>query len=308
MKGVMHHKMKIVQDPDCIWMQAGVVPKKQCRYDYACASCPYDKAMVRIAERNRKLRARGQPRQGRGGRIVHWKEKMRAYPSGRRPCLYSMKGKIQHRNCINDYRCGNCEFDQFFDDQHLVHAVIKPIETIDVHGFRIPQGYYLHPGHAWVKVEEDAEVRVGLDDFAARMLGPLDAIAAPLIGKPVYQGEKSIQLRRGARKAVLAAPISGVVTAVNQQMIFEGRHRPLRPYTDGWVMQIHAENLRDNLKTLMIGNEAASFLSEEIDSLYHVIEEECGFLAADGGQLGRDIYGNLPESSWDNLVRRFLDR
>ena len=308
MKGVMSHKMRTVQNPDCIWMQAGVVQKKQCQHDYACASCHYDKAMVRIAERNRKHRQMGLARKGRGGRIVHWKEKMRAHPPGKRPCLHSMKGKIQYRNCMNDYHCGNCEFDQYFDDQHLVHAVIKPIGAIDIHGFKIPQGYYLHPGHAWVKVEENAEVRVGLDDFSARMLGPLDEITAPLIGKSVCQGEKSIHLRRGARTAAVAVPVSGVVTAVNQQMIIEGHHRPLRPYTDGWVMQIHTENLRDSLKSLMIGSESVSFLSEEIDTLYQVIEEECGFLAADGGQLGDDIYGNLPESSWDSLILRFLDR
>ena len=46
---------------------------------------------------------------------------------------------------------------------------------------------------------------------------------------------------------------------------------------------------------------------EEINSLYQVIEEEVGPLAADGGYLGDDIYGNLPPTSWQKLTRIFLN-
>ena len=37
-----------VNHPPCIWMQAGVVPKKFCRLDYQWAACAYDRAMRRI--------------------------------------------------------------------------------------------------------------------------------------------------------------------------------------------------------------------------------------------------------------------
>jgi len=56
----------------------------------------------------------------------------------------------------------------------------------------------------------------------------------------------------------------------------------------------------------MIGDQAGEYLDEEINSLYRVIEEEAGPLAADGGYLGDDIYGNLPQTSWQKLTRIFL--
>lgn len=56
----------------------------------------------------------------------------------------------------------------------------------------------------------------------------------------------------------------------------------------------------------MIGRETKDFYKEEIDRLYQVIEDEAGPLAADGGQLGTDIYGNIPQVGWNRLVRRFL--
>ena len=49
------------------------------------------------------------------------------------------------------------------------------------------------------------------------------------------------------------------------------------------------------------------YSDEEINSLYQVIEEEVGPLAADGGYLGDDIYGNLPQTSWQKLTRMFLN-
>ena len=79
----------------------------------------------------------------------------------------------------------------------MVHAVVKPVSTLDIHGFKIPQGYYLHRGHAWVKIEEDREVRVGMDDFALRLLGPPDAIVSPWWARATTRNKAQITLNRG---------------------------------------------------------------------------------------------------------------
>jgi hypothetical protein len=43
----------------CIWMQAGVVPKKFCWIDFQCAACAYDRAMQRVASENLHLKENG---------------------------------------------------------------------------------------------------------------------------------------------------------------------------------------------------------------------------------------------------------
>ena len=45
---------------------------------------------------------------------------------------------------------------------------------------------------------------------------------------------------------------------------------------------------------------------ENDEALYRAIEETAGPLAADGGELGRDIYGAMPELGWERLAERFL--
>ena len=290
----------------CIWMQAGVVRLKNCQIDYRCEACRFDRAMRLTARENSRMRQQGERLSGKSGQIVYWKDRLRELPPSKQPCLHHMKRRIDFRTCTHDYQCGNCEFDQYFSDQYMVHAVVRPVNVLNVKGFKLPHGYYLHRGHAWAKIEEGSTVRVGLDDFALRMLGPLDRVEAPLMGKQVEQGRDDILLSRDTNTARVQSPISGVVTDINPELRETGKLANQDPYTDGWVMRLHSHNLRQDLKTLMIGDQASQYLDGEIDRLYEVIEEEVGPLAADGGYLGNDIYGNLPPNSWEKLTRLFL--
>ena len=290
----------------CIWMQAGVVRHKFCDIDYQCEACRFDRALRRTARENSRLRQLGEIPQGKSGRIVYWKDRLRELAAWKQPCLHHMKGRIDFRACTHDYQCGNCEFDQYFSDQYTVHAVVRPVDVLDIKGFKIPHGYYLHRGHTWVKIEEGSTVRVGLDDFALRLLGPLDRVDAPLMGKEVKQDRDDILLSRSLNTARVQSPISGVVTDINPELREKGCLANQDPYTQGWVMRLHSQNLRQDIKNLMIGEQASQYLDGEIDRLYEVIEEEAGPLAADGGYLGDDIFGNLPETSWQKLTRQFL--
>ena len=291
----------------CIWMQAGVVRRKYCEIDYHCEACRFDRALRRTARENSQLRQQGGIPQGKSGRIVYWKDRLRDLPAWKQPCLHHMKGRIDFRACTHDYQCGNCEFDQYFSDQYTVHAVVRPVDVLDVKGFKLPHGYYLHRGHTWVKIEEGSTVRIGLDDFALRLLGPLDRVEAPLMGKQVEQDRDDILLSRSSNTARVQSPISGVVTDINPELREKGNLANQDPYTRGWVMRLHSDNLRRDLKNLMIGEQAGEYLDDEIDRLYRVIEEEAGPLAADGGYLGDDIFGNLPKTSWQKLTRLFLN-
>jgi len=172
-------------------------------------------------------------------------------------------------------------------------------------GYKSPQGFYLHRGHTWIKIEEGGEARIGLDDFALRLLGPLDGVEAPLVGKELKQDRADIEMKRGAHTAKVLSPINGVVTAVNADLRDRGLTNS-NPYSDGWIARIHSNSLRKDLKNLMIGNETGEFLRGEVDRLYQEIEQAAGPLSADGGQLGDDIFGNLPQIGWQRLTGLFL--
>ena len=292
--------------PACIWEQAGVVRHKHCRHDYHCLSCPYDKALQRVAAENRQ--ARPQERGSGSGKaaIRHWKERLLRLPPPQQPCIHSLKREIEFRPCINRYQCAECEFDHLFEDAYRVHTRISPVEFLDVKGVHLPQGYYLHLGHAWVKTEEQSFVRIGLDDFALRVLGRLEALDTPLMGKTVEQGRVGFTIRRSHRQAAVQAPVSGVVTEINTSLLENPALANEDPYAQGWVMRLHSRSLRHDLKQLLFGPETESFLGREVEELFGVIEEYCGPLAADGGRLGENIADHLPSEAWERLTRTFL--
>ncbi len=291
----------------CIWMQAEVVFRKYCKIDYQCASCRFDRVMMNLADENKKQAQTGKIPIGKKGKIVSWKDKLRDRTVARRPCIHHMKERIEFKTCNHEYHCANCEFDQYFQDQYSVYTVIKPVEVLNIKGFKIPQGYYLHPGHVWIRVEEGDQIRMGMDEFALRLLGPLDSIKAPLIGKEVKQNRTDIEVTRGTNHAKFLSPVSGVVTAVNNRLRDEGSLANKDPYSEGWVMSVHPSNLRPDLKNLMLNTETEDYLGKQVDYLYQIIEETAGPLAADGGDLGNDIYGNLPGLSWEKITRIFLN-
>ncbi|MBW1815711.1 MAG: glycine cleavage system protein H [Deltaproteobacteria bacterium] len=285
-------------DPPCIWSRAGVVTGKACEQGYECTECRFDITMRKAAEEGLDA--------GEGRPIVPWQDKLRRLPQWKRPCIHHMKERIAFRACNRDYECGSCEFDQFFQDQFTVHAAVTPVDAMNIYGFRVPQGYYVHRGHAWVRIEDGGTVRVGLDEFALRLMGPPDRIEAPLMGKTVEQGRPHIRIERGDKQATVVSPVSGVVTAINTEVRESGRLANDDPFAGGWVMTVLAQDLRHDLRNLMINKETEEFMQGQVARLYETIEETAGPLAADGGELGKDIYGAMPELGWERLAERFL--
>jgi glycine cleavage system H protein len=81
--------------------------------------------------------------------------------------------------------------------------------------FSVPEGVLLHPGHTWARCAADGLVEVGLDDFASRMLGPVEELSLPGPGALVSQGLPAAVARDGGRSVGLVAPLDGVVAEVN---------------------------------------------------------------------------------------------
>ncbi len=303
--------LRLVQEndsnsPACIWEQAGVVNKKECFQEYNCPPCRFDRAMRHVCKENEILKSQGIMPSGKKGTFVFWKDKLKKQPMAKQPCIHHMKGRIGFRTCHRDYNCPKCEFDQYFNDQYTVYTVVKPVDFLDISGVKLPTGYYLHPGHTWVKIENNNEVRIGIDDFALRVLGPFDRIEAPLVGKEITQNGDGINVFRSGHQAAFASPVNGVVTALNPALRQQGNLASKDPYTDGWVMMVHCRSLRTDLKKLMFMEETRGYTSHEVDRLYEILEEETGLMAADGGSLGTDIFGNAPGLKWDSLVNSFL--
>ena len=275
----------------CLWMQAGVVKFKGCDNFYDCTSCKYDHAMEQKVTK---------------GKQISWQEAMKRRPDLDRVCRHTLTGRIEKRMCAYDYECGKCDFDQYFEDVWTTKAKTFPTEMQQVKGFDVPMGYYFHNGHAWARIESGGYIRIGLDDFALKVLGEADALDLPLIGKELDQSKAGWGLKRKDNLADVLSPVDGVIMEVNSKVRENPKLANNEPYGDGWLFMVRTPDVKSAMNKLMVDQDSLSWINDEVSQLETMIEEVAGPLAADGGYLADDIYGNLPDLGWKNLTQKFL--
>ncbi len=287
------NKMELNGENQCIWMKAGVVNFKLCDNAYDCLSCPFDKAMSRAVKKD-------------SAKVISWREAMRERPYAQRECRHMLTGRVEHRLCSNAYRCDVCEFDQSLDENDLNAAPAAP-SIRNIAGFRMADGYHYHRGHSWARVEHGGFVRIGADDFTLKLLGSPDAVRLPKLGSHVEQTEVGWSIEREHKTAEMLAPLNGVVVAANHRVLNQPETAKNDPYGSGWLLVVEPKRLRPNLKNLLFEREATVWLGDEAKRLDDIVMETYGMsMAATGGEIVDDIYGNLPNVKWERLVHEFL--
>jgi glycine cleavage system H lipoate-binding protein len=86
--------------------------------------------------------------------------------------------------------------------------------TIDV-----PKGLYFDKTHTWAFMEQDGNVRIGIDDFLQHITGKLTKIKMKQAGEVVRKGEAIMTIIQDGKQLNLYAPISGTILEQNHSLI-----------------------------------------------------------------------------------------
>ena len=173
--------------------------------------------------------------------------------------------------------------DHFFSKPVTVSSVSAPargearppVPSL-VGGFRLPENISYHPGHTWALAESPTLVRVGMDDFAGKLLGKVDSVELPARGTWVRQGQKFAKVTRGGKTVQLVSPVEGSVTDVNPEPIGKD------VYGDGWLVSVQAPDKATCFRNLLSGK-VAKWWMEEAASRFSPA------FAQDGGQAVDDF-------------------
>src|SRR5512141_982448 len=150
-------------------------------------------------------------------------------------CYWMQGGLVDYKLCDRDFDCEHCPFDQVFHgqvtktaSQPSTFAAAGPFEPdwarrvrqsrkdgTGIQGCEVAGALFYHPAHAWVRIEDGGCVRVGLDDFAVRILGRPYLVTLPEPGSALRAGEGCWQFTHQAGVSVLVAPVSGRVKEIN---------------------------------------------------------------------------------------------
>ncbi|HXE91061.1 MAG TPA: glycine cleavage system protein H [Terriglobales bacterium] len=175
-----------------------------------------------------------------------------------------------------------------------------------VNGFFLPENLRYHPGHAWALSEGPQLVRVGLDDFAARLTGKLDRLTLPQRGQWLRQGEKTWTLHRDGAAVDMVSPIEGEVTDVNPALLLDPDLARRDPYGEGWLLTVKAPDARTSFRNLLGGSLARFWMEDSARRLQRHVPEALGAVAQDGGVALADLTTHMPDAQWTRLAREFF--
>ena len=275
----------------CIWMGSGAVKSKNCNNFYNCITCSYDLGMNKRVDK---------------GKQISWQDAMRRKPGLERICRHSLTNRIAKRACAYDYECSSCDFDQFFEDIWTTKAGGLSCEVQMVKGFEVPAGHYFHAGHTWARIESGGHIRIGIDDFALKLFGSADSFELPLKGKELDQDRAGWVINRDGKSADVLSPVDGVIVDINYNVGENPGLANTEPYGSGWLFMVHTPDIKGAFKNLMDENSYLNWMNSEIVVLEAMIADVAGPSASDDGYMKQDIYRNMPELGWENLVNSFL--
>ena len=176
--------------------------------------------------------------------------------------------------------------------------------------FSVPDGFAFHQGHAWAAAADagGGDVKVGLDDFAARLLGAPDGLELPGVGAALLEGARAWTVRAGGRELPMLSPVEGEVVAVNPAALATPRLAAEDPYGRGWLLQVRVRDRAGWRHNLLSGTLARSWMRLAADRLRELLPQGLGLgeTMADGGAPVRGFGRALNESQWEAVERDFF--
>lgn len=174
--------------------------------------------------------------------------------------------------------------------------------------FAIPGGVLISGGHCWVSVAEDGGARVGLDDFARKVIGKIDGLELPNVGMTVQVGQPLFTVTQGGRRVVFHAPLSGRVTQVNRNLEEGLEELAITPYHANWVCQIEGDHLDVEMPALKIGQSAVALFQQDIERFLAFMRNEGGGEGTTSEAVCVGALGRLSADAWDRAAKEFFGR
>lgn len=92
--------------------------------------------------------------------------------------------------------------------------------------------------HEWVRAGNGSTVRVGITSYAADALGDVVYVSLPQVGEEVALDDACAEVESTKSVSDVFAPVSGVITAVNEQLTDTPEAINADPYGDGWLFEL----------------------------------------------------------------------
>lgn len=171
--------------------------------------------------------------------------------------------------------------------------------------FKLPEKVYYHLGHSWAIPEDNHVVKVGMDDFAQKLVGKIDTIQMPALGSTLHQGDKGWTLKVDSKAIDMLSPVEGKVVAINEELIRSPEKVNQDPY-NSWLMKVETPRFSADKKQLLSGTMAQKWMEEVRENLMSRMNYNLGLVYQDGGLLVDGMAKSLDREKWDEIVKDYF--
>jgi glycine cleavage system H protein len=103
--------------------------------------------------------------------------------------------------------------------------------------FEVPEDCRYLESHEWAR-REDGTARIGITDFAQDELGDVVFVELPEVGDAIDKDAEFGVIESIKAVSDLYAPVSGEVTAVNEDLFDAPELVNDDPFGDGWMLEV----------------------------------------------------------------------
>jgi glycine cleavage system H protein len=255
-------------------------------------------------------------------------------PQNSNKCVWMEAGIVSYKICDRNLECESCPLDLGLRGKKDIHQKFPDIEIQQTGESDIPQQRrtsrqdssldrfiklnqdkkrYVYPGHSWIEVLNQNQVKIGIDDIVATALGAIDEVILPLPGEKIIRGTSCGQVIQFEHIFSIVSPVSGQVIKINKELAAFPNELTLDPLNKGWMMIIKPDNLEQDLKYCRTGDALVFWYLKEfkwfesnLSRSFHQDNQNIGITLTDGGEISRNLRNHLPTDQYRRLILNLL--
>jgi glycine cleavage system H lipoate-binding protein len=178
-----------------------------------------------------------------------------------------------------------------------------------------PKGLYFDKSHTWAFMQQDGNVKIGLDDFLQHVTGSITRIKMKESGEKIRKGEKIMTIIQNGKQLSISSPISGIIKEQNISLVDNSNIVNTAPYSEGWVYLIEPKNWLREIQFLFMAEKYKDWLQDEFVRLKDFLATSfrsnttvyAHVILQDGGELTDNVLADLGPEVWEDFQNNFIN-
>lgn len=148
--------------------------------------------------------------------------------------------------------------------EHLEYEIYKKDKFI----FRLPKGaFYFNENDCWAFVS-GKYARIGVTDFVQQSLSDIMFFTPPAVGTQVEQFGELGTVESGKAVFEVVSPVSGRITAINEELESAPELINQNPYEKGWIADIELSDFESDKELLLDFDGYFKILKRKVDEFH----------------------------------------